>query len=86
MTLWIAAAFLVVGFLALAKLLKLVENSGNVLAVSQRSLAIIRNAARVLAAFHEAAFIHRHIGRPLVRNWPKTSSVNWRNRVLCRRW
>jgi hypothetical protein len=44
MTLWIAAAFLVVGFLALAKLFRLVEKSGNVFAVSQRSLAIIRNS------------------------------------------
>jgi hypothetical protein len=41
---WIAAGFLVVGFVALAKPLKLVDKSECVIALSHRSLAIIRNA------------------------------------------
>jgi hypothetical protein len=43
MTAWIAAGLLVAAFVVLAKLFRLVEKSGDVLAVSQRSLAIVRD-------------------------------------------
>jgi len=42
---WIAAGFLVVGFVALAKLFRLADKSGSVIALSQRSFGIIRNAS-----------------------------------------
>jgi hypothetical protein len=45
MTPWIAAGFLVVGFLVLLRLFGLVENSRIVLGVSRRSLGVIRNAS-----------------------------------------
>jgi hypothetical protein len=43
MTAWIAAAFLVAGFVVLAKLFGLIEKSGSVVALSRRSLAIVRS-------------------------------------------
>ena len=41
---WIAAGFIVAGFVVLAKLSGFVEKSRSVIVVSQRSLAIVRNA------------------------------------------
>lgn len=43
MTAWIAAGFLVVGFLVLLRLFGLVENSRRVVAISRRSLEVIRS-------------------------------------------
>jgi hypothetical protein len=43
MTAWIAAGFLVTGFVVLAKSFGLVEKSGDVVLLSRRSLAIVRN-------------------------------------------
>lgn len=40
---WVAAGFLVVGFVALAKLLRLAEHGEAVVALSRRSLAIVRD-------------------------------------------
>ena len=40
---WIAAGFLVAGFVVLAKLFGLVEKSRNVIALSHRSLGIVCN-------------------------------------------
>jgi hypothetical protein len=44
MTAWIAAGFIVAGFVVLAKLFGLVEKSGSVFVLSRRSLAVIRDA------------------------------------------